>query len=259
VIAELDIFKSVGGKTIIEGTAEDYGRDPLKLEKAARQSGINVVATAGFYLHEYHPEWVDTSDEQFIAEHLTKEITEGIGETGIRAGQIKCSVSNKFIHRNEAKVLRAAAIAQKITGSPIWLHHGGMRGVETLRILDDAGADLSKVVLGHMDRNPDPYEYRKIAEMGSIMSLDNFARVHRYPIQTNVDMLKELLDLGYIDRLLLSADFGRTTYLESFGGGPGFRYLLTDLSERLRDELGLTQPEIDKFFIDNPAKVYAVF
>jgi phosphotriesterase-related protein len=182
-----------------------------------------------------------------------------MGDTKIKAGQIKCAVSARFIHPNEEKLLRAAARAQRVTHAPIWIHHGGMEGMRILDILEEEGVDLDRVVLGHMDRNPDPYEYKRIARRGCFMSIDNIARLYRYPVETNVDMLKDLIELGYLGKVLISADFGRTTYLEAYGGGPGFSYLLNRFVPRIREECHLTSKDIDTLFSENPAKAYACF
>lgn len=258
-IEELKRFKEAGGNTLVEGTAIDYRRDPQKLAYASKQSGVHLIATTGYYLYDHNPKSLEKMTAEEIAEKFIYEIQEGMDETGLRAGQIKCAVSIRFIHQNERKCLEAAAIAQKKTNAPIWIHHGGMLGIEILRILDEAGADLSKVVLGHMDRNPDPYEYKKIAKMGSFLSIDNMARVYRYPIQTNIDMLGDLINEGCLDRIVISADFGRNNYFEANGGGPGFTYILKHFIPRLQESLGLTKEDIQKIIVENPKKIYGCF
>ena len=32
--------------------------------------------------------------------------------------------------------------------------------------------------------------------------MDNIARVYRYPVQTNIDMILDLMEEGYLERLL---------------------------------------------------------
>lgn len=256
---ELKLFKAAGGTTLVEGTTIDYGRNPLMLVKASQISDVHLIASTGYYLFDHHPiALADTSIEE-VAQLFIKEIEVGMGDTQIKAGQIKCAVSLRFIHPNERICLVAAAKAQKVTNAPIWIHHGGMLGEEILDILEDSGADLEKVVLGHMDRNPDPYEYRRIAKKGCYLSIDNLARVHRYPIQTNIDMLKDLFDMGYMDKVVISADFGRTAYLISYGGGPGFSYILASFIQRLMEQCQINRNDIDTLFIKNPENIYAVF
>lgn len=258
-IRELRLFSKAGGSALVEGTAIDYGRDPKKLVYASRQSGVHLIATTGFYLYDHNPEFIDDMSTEGLAELFSREIEEGMDKTTVRAGQIKCAVSPRFLHPREEKCLRAAARAQQKTNAPIWIHHGGMMGDEILKILDRCGADLSKVVLGHMDRNPDPYEYKKIASMGSFLSVDNIARIYRYPVQTNIDMILDLIEEGYLNRLLISADFGRSNYFKANGGGPGLEYLLEKFIPRLKESAGITENEIRTMFVENPKKVYGCF
>src|SRR3546814_3851803 len=58
---------------------------------------------------------------------------------------------------HEEKCLRAVARAHRRTGLAISTHttHGTM-GLEQLDILAEEGADLDRVVIGHMDIQPDP-------------------------------------------------------------------------------------------------------
>src|SRR5699024_5880976 len=48
--SKLDVldFKNAGGKTIVDATAVDYGRDVEAVKRIADQTGIKIVATAGF-------------------------------------------------------------------------------------------------------------------------------------------------------------------------------------------------------------------
>lgn len=258
-IRELRLFAEAGGSTLVEGTAADYGREPQKLVYASRKSGVHLIATTGFYLYDHNPDFVDYISTDDLAELFVREIEEGMDGTAVRAGQIKCAVSIRFIHPREEKCLKAAARAQQKTNAPIWIHHGGMMGEEILKILDCSGADLSKVVLGHMDRNPDPYEYKRIAAMGSFLSVDNIARVYRYPVQTNIDMILDLIEEGYLEKLLISADFGRSDYFKANGGGPGLEYILKQFIPRLKESAGITEKEIRTMFVENPKKVYGCF
>src|SRR5699024_11516696 len=41
-------FKNAGGKTIVDATGVDYGRDVEAVKRIADQTGIKIVATAGF-------------------------------------------------------------------------------------------------------------------------------------------------------------------------------------------------------------------
>ena len=72
---------------------------------------------------------------------------------------IYCTSINQFhillisvITDNEKKVLQAAAIAQSQLGCPVIIHPGLEGGpAEDLRVLQEAGGDVSKTVMSHMD------------------------------------------------------------------------------------------------------------
>ena len=55
---------------------------------------------------------------------------------------------------NEKKVLQATAVAQEASGCPVIIHPG--RNVkspfEIIRILQEAGGDVGKTVMSHLDR-----------------------------------------------------------------------------------------------------------
>lgn len=258
-IEEMKRFKNAGGNTIIEGTAIDYGRNPEMLYKASKETGVNLIATTGYYLHDHNPKMIKDISVKDLANIFINDIFYGMDNTNIKAGQIKCAVSPLFIHENEEKCLKAAAYAQKKTNAPIWIHHGGIMGMDILDILEENGADLSKVVLGHVDRNPDSYDYKRIAKRGCYISVDNLARIYRYPLDENIRVLKNLLDMGKLDRIFISADFGRYTYYKAYGGGPGLEYILKSFIPRFKEECGLSQTDIDQIFRVNPMNVYGCF
>lgn len=78
-------------------------------------------------------------------------------------GELGCTTN---ITPNEEKVLKAGARAQRITGASISIHPGSDASVPTLtlpgyskespftviNILEREGADLSRVIIGHIDR-----------------------------------------------------------------------------------------------------------
>lgn len=258
-IEEVLRFKKIGGNTIIEGTPPDLGRSLSSLKKISKESEVHVVASTGNYLFDFMSDEENQLTMDELAERYTKEVLQGEEDTGIRAGQIKVAVSLRFIHDQERKQLLAAAKAQKVTNAPIWIHHGGILGLEIAKTLSDAGADLSKVILGHIDRNPDLYDHLAILKTGMNVSVDNLARVTRYPVQTNIDVIENIIDHGYIDRLFISADFGRTSYYEAYGGGPGLRYIFDSFYPRMIDQLKLSTTEIEKLKSKNVEVVYGQF
>ncbi len=258
-LQELMYFKEAGGQTLVEASPLDYGRDVGLLKRMSEASGVHIVATTGFNKHIYFPDWVSERSIEDLSELLVREITEGVDSEGLRAGFLKSGSWYNLIHPLEEKVTRAVARAQLETGAPVWLHtEAGTMGLEMLDILEGEGVDLSKVAVGHSDRNADPYYHLQLAKRGVYVQFDGPGKVKYYPDSTRVELIKNLLEHGYGERLLISGDMGRQSYLHAYGGGPGFRYILTKFIPRLRDE-GIGQEEIDTIFVENPARWLAQF
>ena len=256
-VAELKLFKSVGGQTLVEASTLDYGRNLSLLKKMSEETGVHVIATTGFNKHIYYPNWVEEKSTEEISDILADDILEG--RDGIRAGFIKIGTYYNMIHPLEEKTAVAAAQAQKRCGAPIWGHtEAGTMGMELLDILARENVDFSTVALGHLDRNPDEYYLLKLADRGIYIQFDGPGKVKYYPDSIRVAFIKSLISHGYADQLLISGDMGRASYLEGYGGGPGFRYIKTKFIPRLLDE-GVDEDVIHKIFVENPKRWLAVY
>ena len=123
-IREASFFKRAGGDTIVDPSNIGLGRDPLALAHVSRATGLNVIMGSGYYVAPSHPADMDSKTEEDICAEIVREVTEGVADTGIRAGiigEIGCSWP---LTHNEEKVLRAAANAQRQTGAPLMIHPG---------------------------------------------------------------------------------------------------------------------------------------
>jgi phosphotriesterase-related protein len=258
-LEELKHFKEIGGQSLVEGSAIDYGRNAHMLAKMSEESGVNVVATTGFNKHVYYPDWVNDKSIDEIENILVKDLTQGIDDTDIKAGYIKVGSWLQLIHPLEEKTTIAAAHAQRKTGAPVWMHtEAGTMGVEMLEILQNGGADLSKVVVGHSDRNPDPYYHLQLAKTGAYVQFDGCGKIKYGTDYVRIELLKNLIQHGFQERILISGDMGRKSYLSAYGGGPGFRYIKTKFIPRMIEE-GISADIIHTIFVENPARWLAQF
>ena len=98
-VAELKLFKSVGGQTLVEASTLDYGRNLSLLKKMSEETGVHVIATTGFNKHIYYPNWVEEKSTEEISDILADDILEG--RDGIRAGFIKIGTYYNMIHPND--------------------------------------------------------------------------------------------------------------------------------------------------------------
>jgi len=105
---EITLFKRVGGQTVVDPTNVSLARDPLALTRISRATGLNIVMGAGYYVAAAHPADMDRRSEDAIVREIVREVTVGVGDTGVRAGLIG-EIGNTWPWtENEKKVVRAA-------------------------------------------------------------------------------------------------------------------------------------------------------
>src|SRR5690625_2745425 len=121
-ISEAKHFYNYHGKTIVDVTNEGIGRDPKALYRISQATNLNIVMGSGFYVHETHPKRVESMSIDEIKEEIIRDLTVGVGDTGIRAGIIgEIGIGPNMTNR-EIKVLRGAARAQKETNDVLTIH-----------------------------------------------------------------------------------------------------------------------------------------
>jgi phosphotriesterase-related protein len=275
-IDEIMEFRKLGGETIVDVTLPDIGRDPVALQIASRMSGLNIVAGCGHYVHLAHPTSLEEESVESIAERLIRELTEGIGETGVRPGVIGEIGTSDPIRSREEKVLRAAAQAQQATGVAVTvhLHPASRNGHDVLGILESAGADLSRVIMDHLDISlghldiglDDAVAYHStIAERGCYLEYDTCGNDAYFASsgyggafwcpsdRERAKAIAMLIDAGYGERILLSQDVCHKYHLVRFGGF-GYGHVLRSFLQNLRDA-GVGDPEIQRMLVGNPRRI----
>lgn len=253
IVAELNLFYEAGGRSLMDCTALDYGRDARRMLEVARRVKVNILALTGFNRGDY-VDWVRNGDEALFEQLMLKDIEEGMDGTACKPAAIKIGTGYNNILPSEFKMIKAAGRAHQQSNLPILTHTTlGTMGFDQVRLLEKAGVDPNRVALSHLDQNLDFYYLNQIASAGAYIEFDGPSKVKYAPDSARVEMLSRLCEAGHEDRLLISGDMGRQSYLTSYGGGPGFGFLLNRFAPRLLDE-GFTQTLVDKFFIHNPAR-----
>ncbi|MBM3944629.1 MAG: phosphotriesterase-related protein [SAR202 cluster bacterium] len=175
-VQELSAFKYAGGGSLVDVSNVGLARDPLALTRISRATGLNIIMGASHYVPPSYPADMDSRTEDQIAERIIRDITVGVGDTGVKSGLIG-EVGNMWPPiANEKKVLRASARAQRETGAPILIHPGFHMDSPNLilDILDKGGADISRVVMGHLDLLPSRDVISDLIKAGCFMEYDVF-------------------------------------------------------------------------------------
>lgn len=258
VAAELADVVAAGGRCLIEVTSIGMGRDPQVMRQVAHATGLHVVCATGFYYGRFLPETVQAATVESLADLFEQELREGIpGSGGIRPGVIaEIGTSRDQVLDVEAKVFRAAALAQRRTGAPITTHASmGTMGLEQLDILERAGADPSKVAIGHQDLNGDVAMHAEIIRRGAYVQYDTIGKSRYRADEERIRMVLEMVHRGLANRLMLSCDISRPSYLKR-RGGCGYAHMFTDFLPALR-AAGLSAALLDEILVENPRRLLA--
>jgi predicted metal-dependent phosphotriesterase family hydrolase len=249
---ELQAYRDAGGVTLCDLTTADLGRDPAGLQRASAASGVHIVMGTGWYRWPYYPEAIERSSTTVLADLLVGEIEHGVGDTGVRPGVIGEVGSDKtWIRGIEERVLRAAARAQARTGLGLMTHTPPGAAVSQLEILLDAGADPSRIAVGHSDALLDTTYHEAIRNRGAFLSFDLVGQTV-YPDALRARHVVDLAREGHLEWILLSTDLCHRSRLRAWGGS-GYPFLLESFLPALR-RLGLNDGEIAVLTVDNPAR-----
>ena len=265
-----------GVRSFVDPCPIELGRDAGMMKEISERSGMNVICTTGFYFEEMGlpPYWrARTVDE--IAELYIREITHGIGTTGVKAGAIKVATGAPDITAQEKKFLAAACIAQKATGVPIITHtQDGVGGPEQQALFAEGGVPAHRCLIGHCCGNPDPAYHRRVVDGGSYIGFDRIGILRLQPDEVRADNLAALVKSGHMAQIMMSQDRhcgwlgklarqvspeeqARMDGLRAEGKWPPpYTYMFTDFLPMLHAR-GVNQAEIASILEDNPRRFFA--
>ena len=265
IIKKLAQAKQGGVDTIVDATTHDLGRDVTVMAEASRRTGVNIIATTGWWLDIPNRFFTGISADQFTRLFI-REIKDGIADTGIKAGIIKAASDMAGVLPEEEPILRAVARAHLETNVPIMLHSysPGQVAKQQLAILKEEGVDLRRVTVGHSNDTTDLEHLTWLLEQGCYLGLDRYPGRNTSPLARTRTM-KALIDAGYRDRLLPSHDCSlvwpitealpdlqqerKTRFTD------GFLYLKKVVFPQLR-EMGVPEADIASLCVDGPRKFF---
>ena len=255
-----------GLRTMVDVSTFDLGRDIGMIAEVARQSGVNIVVATGNHLAVPRP-FGDVSPD-VIAPMYVREIEQGIEDTGVKAAVIKVASDRGGITPPQEVVLRAAARAHLQTGAPISTHTWSPDrvGEQQVAILEEEGADLNRVYIGHSNDDTDLDYLLGLLNKGVWLGLDRYpgGRVPGTPDwEQRTEVAKKLMDAGYTHRIMLSHDYsvpkarhGAEVQEERRRANPdGYNFISRMVLPRLR-ELGATEGDIQQIMVENPRRFF---
>lgn len=263
-VSELTFFKQAGGNAVIALSSGGLHQNVLGLKNIAQRTGLQIITGCGYYRYiAFSDDELAMSSEQ-MQEEIVRSVNVGIGDSGIRAGIIGEVGTSYPLHPFEERSLIASARAQIHTGVSINVHpevweHGH---IDVLNILEKAGADMTRIVMSHMDELIEPDWCLSVAQRGVYISFDTFGSefvcdgIEEPKDHDRIYLLLYLLDKGYEDKIVISHDICYKIQLKKYGGR-GYDHILNNVLPELVKR-GVNQTVLDKILVNNPKHLLSI-
>jgi phosphotriesterase-related protein len=264
--------KERGFDTVVDVSVPGHGRDVKRARRVAEGAGINVICATGLYTYRdlpfylwYRGPGTELGGDEPMVDMFLRDIEQGIGSNGIKAGIIKCTTDEFGVTPGIERLLRASAQVHRRTGVPITTHtHAASEsGLEQQRIFREEGVDLGRVVIGHSGDSTDLDYLERLVDAGSYIGMDRFGIDIQLPTEERTATVAALCERGYADRMVLSQDFG--VWMDWFGfpwdqvgqiqPNWHFTHVIDDVVPALR-ERGVSDEQIDQMLAGNPRAIF---
>lgn len=268
-LAELKSFYAVGGRALVDAQPVGCGRMSAELADISVESGVHIIASTGFhkmiFYEEFH--WIFTWSEKRLQDLFVHEIMTGMftgsdqSEPVIyhnaRAGVIKTALDTIGLDKQYRKLFSAASGAQLRTGAPMLIH---IENNADPLMLDDflasRGVMPEKRIYCHLDRAvSDISIHRELCGRGCYLEYDTIHRPKYHSDEAEIAILRQLLDAGFADRILLGLD-STNQRLKAYGGDIGLSYIKEAFIPLAVLEK-ISESDIRAFMVENPARAFA--
>jgi phosphotriesterase-related protein len=270
-VERIEEMKALGVTAMLDPCPADLGRDVELMAEVAQRTRFQLICATGLYKEaeggtaywKFRMSFGSVVDA--MAELFVRELTEGVADTGIRAGIIKVGTGHGTLTEYEQAVFAAAAKASVETGAPITTHtDGGQFGDDQQAFLTGHGVPAHRIVIGHSCGTGETAYHTKIAERGSYLGFDRFGLDMLQPDEERVAALARLVEAGFGRQIVVSHDSvwcwnGQPAPPEALAQmekvwNPS--HFLTRIAPRLRDA-GVEDAQIEALLVDNPRRFFA--
>ena len=269
-VTRLNQLKSTGVDTIVDLTVIGLGRYLPRIKQIARQTKINVVVATGIYTYHDAPLYFHfrgpgtaLGGPELITDMFVHDIKEGIADTGVKAGILKCATDEPGVTKDVERILRATAQAHRKTGVPISTHtHAAThRGLEQQRIFKEEGVDLSRVIIGHSGDTTDLKYLEELIGNGSYIGMDRFGINTILSFEDRVNTVAEMCKRGHAGKMVLSHDAACYNHwlperpLPQILPQWNYLHIHKDVIPALKQK-GVTDAHLNIMLVENPRKVF---
>jgi phosphotriesterase-related protein len=258
-------FGAAGGRTIVDVTGIGLGRDVAFYQEVARGAGVQLVACTGFWAQRgILPRYQHWYDIDAFVELFVRELTVGIGDSGVRAGVIKVGNSREGFTPVEERTYRAAARAARQTGAAV-VTHGMPWGDEQFRLLREEGLDPERIVISHLD-DPTALDLerdKRLARQGAFIAYDHIgyepeSSPMHYAMSDarRVELVQQIVAAGLERHLVLACDSKGWSLDLPFQPTPphGCAWLLEEFWPLLR-AAGVSEAVFQTIMVETPRRI----
>lgn len=265
-------FKRLGGQTIVDHSGMFHGRDVWLYETLSKTTGVHIVASTGLGPEKLLSGYFTTPQTQpptpWPAEKFAglfiQEIENGIPvprvERSGSAGLATSIATETGIVEIEENLFQGCAKTALQTGVAVSVQYGA-DAVHDLGVILETGIAPERVIIGSVDRISAvaANAAQKVAEQGAFVAINHVgwgAEDGFINDTERVVLVKQLIEAGYIERILLSSNAvgvakGHTAKEISYS------YVLEKFVPQLL-KAGVTQQQVDAILQQNPQRVLSL-
>lgn len=262
-VEKLQRLARAGFDTIVDLTVFGLGRNVARVAGVAQRASFNVIVASGLYTYNDLPTYfraqLALNGPTSLEDLFVREITQGIGETGIRPAVLKCCTDRPGLTPDVETVLRSVARAHLRTGVPISTHSEptSETGLIQQEIFRQEGVDLSQVIIGHSGDTADLAYLEKLILAGSYIGMDRFGATHFLSEEDRVKTVAALCRTGYASRMVLSHDTNCGGDLDPEEALRVWRYgHIPEVVIPALRQAGVTEEDIDLMTKANPRTIF---
>lgn len=254
---QIEAIKARNVTALIECTPVGVGRRADINLAVSEATNFPIVVPTGIYREPWVPTWAQKATQEELRDWMLDELTGEIDESGVQAGWIKLSASDKGVSKIETKILRAAAQAGASTGAIIGSHSISGNVVNNqLDIVEEEGYTPDRFIWIHTQAEPKFEKHLQMAARGAWLEYDSIGD-DSIGDDYYIELIRKVLDAGYGDKLLLSQDRGWYDPSKPAGGDPKSYTVLSEHFLPKLEEAGIEKKTIRQITHDNPFRAFA--
>ncbi len=269
-VARLNELKSSGVDAIVDLTVIGLGRYIPRIQRIAQQTQLHIIVATGIYTYQDVPLYFHfrgpgtvLDGPELITDMFVRDINDGIADTEVKAGILKCATDAPGVTPGVERILRATAQAHRHTGVPISTHTDARRrvGLDQQRIFREEGVDLSRVVIGHSGDTTDLDYLEELIANGSYLGMDRFGIDTILSFEDRVNTVVVMCERGHAKKMVLSHDAACFNHWLPERPLPlilprwHYLHIHNDVIPALKQK-GVTDEDLHKMLVENPRKIF---